>query len=82
MTDAGLFDAMAAEDRTIVTNNIVDYVPLFRRALADGSNHATLFLTSDRSTPRNIAGIARFVSMLEELLAESPRDEAVRQQVV
>lgn len=35
-SDRELFTAMAAENRTIVTNNIVDFVPILRRALADG----------------------------------------------
>jgi hypothetical protein len=69
-SDAELFAAMAAEDRTFVTNNVVDYLPLFRRALADGTERPGLFLTSDRSTPRNNAGIGRFLNVLEDLLTE------------
>jgi hypothetical protein len=73
MSDLQLFSAMAAEDRTIVTNNVVDFVPLYRGSLAEGGVQAALFLTNDRSMPRNKAGIGRFVSMLEELLTgESP----------
>ena len=74
--DSQLFAVMAAEDRTIVTNNVVDYVPLFRRALADGSDHAALFLTSDRSMPRTKAGIGRFLNVLEDLLTERQRNAA------
>jgi predicted nuclease of predicted toxin-antitoxin system len=66
MSDPELFAAMAGEDRTIVTNNVIDFVPLYRRALAEGSLQAALFLTSDRSMPRTKAGIGRFVSVLEE----------------
>ena len=73
MSDYELFAAMAAEERTIVTNNVVDYVPLVRQTLAEGGDHAGLFLTSDRSMPRNRAGIGHFVSVLEELAA-APAD--------
>jgi predicted nuclease of predicted toxin-antitoxin system len=73
-SDVELFAAMAAEDRTFVTNNVVDYLPLFRSALADGTERPGLFLTSDRSTPRNKAGIGRFLNVLEDLLTERPRD--------
>lgn len=76
MSDLQLFSAMAAENRTIVTNNVVDYVPLYRSALAEGGDPAALLLTSDRSMPRNKAGIGRFVSMLEDLLSEQQPESA------
>lgn len=72
MRDPELCAAMASEGRTIVTNNVLDYVPLFRDALAGGSTEVTLLLTSDRLMPRNRAGIGRFVSMLEDLAAGEP----------
>jgi len=80
-SDAELFAAMAAEDRTVVTNNVVDYVPLFRRALADGTERPGLFLTSDRTTPRNNAGIGRFLNVLEDLLTERAPDAATPNQL-
>jgi len=67
MRDEELFAAMAAEDRTVVTNNVLDFVPLYRSALADGAEHPPLVLTSDRQMPRTWTAIGRFVSMLEEL---------------
>ncbi len=80
-SDRQLFAAMAAESRTIVTNNVVDFVPIFRRALADGAENPGLFLTSDRATPRSSAEIGRFVSVLEELMAESGGETAAPSQV-
>ena len=80
-SDRELFVAMAAEGRTIVTNNIVDFVPIFRRALAYGAESPGLFLTSDRSTPRSSAEIGRFVSVLEDLVTESERNAATSTQV-
>jgi len=81
-SDLELFAAMATENRTIVTNNIVDFVPIFRRALADGAEHPGLFLTSDRSTPRRRAESGRFVSILEDLVTESGGDAAAPNRVV
>lgn len=80
-SDRELFTAMAAENRTIVTNNIVDFVPIFRRALADGVQSPGLFLTSDRSTPRSTAEIGRFVSVLEALVSESESGAGAPSQV-
>ena len=80
-SDHELFAAMAVENRTIVTNNVVDFVPIFRRALADGAASPGLFLTSDRSTPRSTAEIGRFVSVLEDLVTESEGETAAPSQV-
>ena len=80
-SDRELFAAMTAENRTIVTNNIVDFVPIFRRALADGAENPGLFLTSDRSTPRNTAEIGHFVSVLEGLVSESEGEKAASSHV-
>ncbi len=70
-SDRELLAAVTVENRTIVTNNVVDFVPIFRRALADGVESPGLFLTSDRSTPRSTTEIGRFVSVLEALVGES-----------
>lgn len=80
-SDLELFAAMATENRTIVTNNIVDFVSVFRRALADGTEHPGLFLTSDRSTRRSRAEIGRFVGILEDLVTESEGDAAAPSRV-
>ena len=73
--DSELLRAMTAENRTIVTNNVVDFVPVFRRALADGAENPGLFLTSDRTTPRSAAEVARFVTVLEALVSAADGDE-------
>jgi hypothetical protein len=79
-TDAELFSTLAAEDRTFVTNNVVDYLPLFRRALADETERPGLFLTNDGTTPPNKAGIGRFLNVLEDLLTERLREAAMSTQ--
>jgi hypothetical protein len=72
LSDSELFRAMADEGRTIVTNNVLDYVPLYRSALAEGAERAPLLLTSDRVMPRSKAGVGRFVGMLEDVVAGEP----------
>jgi predicted nuclease of predicted toxin-antitoxin system len=81
LSDRELLTALAAENRTIVTNNIVDFVPIFRRALADGVQSPGFFLTSDSASPRSTAEIGRFVSVLETLVSESESAEGAPSQV-
>lgn len=80
-SDEELFAAMAADNRAIVTNNAADFVPLLQRAAADGTGHAGLLLTSDRSLPRTKAGIGRYVAVLDELLASHSADDSFRNQM-
>ena len=80
-SDEGLFAAMAAEHRAIVTNDAADFVLLFQRATAEGMDHAGLLFTSDRSLPRTKAGIGRYVTVLDDLLTSHPTDDALRNQL-
>lgn len=74
-SDAEIFELMAAEGRTIVTNDAQDYLELFGWALAAGRDHAGLLLTSDRSLPRTKAGIGAYVRVLDRLLREHPAED-------
>ena len=70
MGDAELLAAMAEDGRTIVTANVLDFVPLYRRALAEGREPASLFLATD--LPLDAAGVARLVATLEQVLESEP----------
>ena len=72
---------MAAENRAIVTNNVVDFVPLLQRAVSAGIDHAGLLFTDDRSMPRTRSAIGRYVTVLDALLKEHSGDEALRNQL-
>lgn len=76
--DGDVFAAVAEQGRAIVTNNADDYTRLFRLAAAGGVDHDGIFLTSDRSLPRNRAGIGLLVRVLAELLERNPGDGACR----
>jgi len=80
-TDADLLGRMSDEDRVIMTNNALDFVPLVSRLLAEGGQHAGLLLTSDRSLPRTRAMIGRFVEVLDELLRQRPEEKDLRSQI-
>jgi predicted nuclease of predicted toxin-antitoxin system len=77
VTDRELYAAMASEGRVFITNNAVDYVPLLRAVVADGSDYPVILLTSDRLMPRNRPGIGRFLNALEDLFVDitSGRDQ-------
>jgi hypothetical protein len=81
LPDAQLFDRMAAEERAIVTENAIDYVPLARALALESQSHFGLVLTSSASLRRSRNTIGRFVRALDAFLVERPADDAMRDQV-
>jgi Domain of unknown function (DUF5615) len=81
LRDAEVVARAAQEGRTIVTNDVGHFVPLFHEVLAASRDHPGLLLTSDRSLPRNRAGIGRYVEVLDVLLAAHPDEDALRNQL-
>lgn len=76
--DEPLLELCLAEERTLLTNNVSDFVEITRRWAAQGRSHAGLIFTSDASLPRTRGTIGRFVKLLHELLAEHvDRDDFV-----
>jgi hypothetical protein len=65
--DNELLRRMAQEERAIMTNNVRDFVPLATRAALEAGGHEGLLLTSDRSMPRRLDAIGRFVDVLDSL---------------
>jgi hypothetical protein len=51
--DAELFTWAAAPGRSIVTENVRDFIPLAQRMAGDGHDHAGLILTNPRRFPRS-----------------------------
>jgi hypothetical protein len=79
--DDELLRRMARERRAIMTNNVKDFVPLVTRATLAGGGHHGLLLTSDRSMPRRVDAIGRFVEVLDEFLQGHQGDEGCRNQI-
>ena len=80
-SDGEVFAAAATEPRTIVTNNVDDYIHLFNAALEEDAHHAGLLFTSDRSLPRSRSVVGRFVRALDKVLRENPSEDALRNQI-
>jgi NADPH-dependent 2,4-dienoyl-CoA reductase/sulfur reductase-like enzyme len=79
--DDELLRRMARERRAIVTNNVKDFVPLATRTALEAGAHYGLVLTSDRSMPRRIDAIGRFVETLDGFLQRHQGDDSHRNQV-
>jgi len=75
--DAVIFEAMQAEGRVIVTNNVRDFVPLAQQALQSDSTFYGIVFTSDKSLPRSKAKIGTFVSLLGALMAAHAAEEGL-----
>jgi hypothetical protein len=74
--DESLLEACANEPRTLLTNNVADFVLLARRWSLEGRSHAGLVFTSKVSLPRCRHTIGCFVEALEVLMAAHPTDRA------
>jgi hypothetical protein len=77
LPDSDLFVAMGAEKRTIVTNNVRDFMPLVSDAMRTGSEHYGILFTSDKSLPRRRDDIQTYVELLDRLLRAQPGEDAL-----
>jgi hypothetical protein len=76
--DEVLLTMCAGEQRTLLTNNVGDFMAIARNWAVSGQHQAGLIFTSDASLPRTHAAIGRYVQLLEGLLHEHPdQDEFV-----
>jgi hypothetical protein len=70
--DEVLLTLCAAEQRTLLTNNVGDFMAIARNWAVSGQQHAGLIFTSDASLPRTHAAVGRYVELLDALLHEYP----------
>ena len=79
--DEALLALCHEEQRSLLTNNVADFVVLARRWAAEGRSHAGLVFTSDASMPRSRTTIGRYVRALDRLLRTAPGDDVLFDQV-
>ena len=77
VADAVIFEAMQAEARVIVTNNVRDFMPLAQQALQSRSTFYGIVFTSDKSLPRSKANVGTFIRLLDALLAAHAAEEGL-----
>lgn len=80
LSDRELLGVAVSERRAIVTENVIDFVPLHAEALATSASHFGVVFTSSRTFPRTRRAIGRLVRALDRLLAEHAADDALRDQ--
>jgi len=80
-TDAELFERMTVEGRAIVTNDPAGLLPLVVAAAREDRHHPGLWLTSDRSLPRNRQSLGRIVDVLDRLLRQRTGEAADQDRV-
>jgi predicted nuclease of predicted toxin-antitoxin system len=74
--DEAIFAAAQAEDRAVVTENVIDYRPLAAQAMRRGSSHSGVIFTLSRTFPRDDnRTVGRMVRALHDLLASNPAPE-------
>jgi predicted oxidoreductase len=73
--DEAFLTLCAGEQRTLLTNNVGDFMTIVRNWAASGQHHAGLTFTSDASLPRTHATIGRYAKLLAAFLREHPAED-------
>lgn len=81
VADREIVRRIAAEHRTLVTNDVPDFQLIHNQMLSAGEEHYGLIFTSDSTMPRNEASIPLWVRTLEKILTEHPADDALKNRV-
>ncbi len=76
--DGDIVRQATREGRTVVTNNVKDYLPLHQRFVASGEDHAGMLFTTDQALPRSNAALNRWVQTLDHVLASNPGEDAFK----
>ena len=75
LTDGELLAVMTTERRALLTENVGDFMPLIRQAVAAGQPHYGLIFSSATSMPRSRNTIGAFVRRLDAILRARPKDD-------
>lgn len=81
VADREIVRRIAAEQRALVTNDVLDFQLIHNQMLAAGEEHSGLIFTSDSTMPRNKASIPLWVKSLKKVLNENPADDTLKNRV-
>jgi len=79
--DETLLELASSDDRTLLTNNARDYMPIVGRWATSGRDHCGLLLTSDASMPRHKGTIGLYVRILRAIMDANVDPRALANQV-
>jgi Domain of unknown function (DUF5615) len=80
-SDEELLTRMAEEERVILTENAVHFMPALRRTLEAGETCFGLLISSPKSMPRSHRTVGLFVDVLERELNAHPGADALQAQM-
>jgi len=81
VADREIVRRIAAEQRALVTNDVLDFQLIHNQMLAAGEEHYGLIFTSDATMPRNKPSIPLWVKALEKVLTGHSAEDALKNRV-
>ena len=81
VADREIVRRIAAEQRALVTNDVLDFQLIHNQMLTADEEHYGLIFTSDSTMPRNKASVPLWVKALKKVMAEHPTDDALKNRV-
>lgn len=81
VADREIVRRITVEQRTLVTNDVLDFQLIHNQMLAAGEGHYGLIFTSDSTMPRNKASIPLWVKSLAKILTDHPADDALKNRI-
>lgn len=81
LSDTELWDVLQRERRSLLTENVGDFMPVLHQTAAAGEEHCGIVFSSPRSLPRGGMTIGLFVQRLDELMGRHPGDDDFRNRV-
>jgi Domain of unknown function (DUF5615) len=79
--DADLWARMQEERRTLLTEDVADFMPLVTSHVEAGESHWGIVFSNPRSMPRGPGTIGLFVERLDALMKQHESDDAFRDRV-
>jgi predicted nuclease of predicted toxin-antitoxin system len=81
VADREIVRRISAEQRTLVTNDVLDFQLIHNQMLAADEEHYGLIFTSDSTMPRNKASIPPWVKALERVMTEHSAADALKNRI-